>query len=191
GGARQRTGPAGPAHAGRRALPGRRVDAHRLAGHDGGGRAQRPDGRGRAAARSRDRSSGEGGGMTVQLKDTRADTRRRGLDLAVEHLLAQQSAAGFWKGELETNVTIDAEDLFLRHYLGLLDAHQVEATARWIRSKQRADGSWATFYGGPADVSTSAEAYLALRLAGDDPEAEHMRRASSFVREAGGLEATR
>ena len=116
---------------------------------------------------------------------------RSALDRAASHLISLQHPDGFWKGELETNVTIDAEDLFLRHYLGLLDAHQVEATARWIRSKQRADGSWATFYGGPADVSTSAEAYLALRLAGDDPEAEHMRRASSFVREAGGLEATR
>jgi squalene-hopene/tetraprenyl-beta-curcumene cyclase len=116
---------------------------------------------------------------------------RSALDRAASHLISLQHPDGFWKGELETNVTIDAEDLFLRHYLGLLDAHQVEATARWIRSKQRPDGSWATFYGGPADVSTSAEAYLALRLAGDDPEAEHMRRASSFVREAGGLEATR
>jgi len=116
---------------------------------------------------------------------------RSALDRAASHLISLQHPDGFWKGELETNVTIDAEDLFLRHYLGLLDAHQVEATARWIRSKQRADGSWATFYAGPADVSTSAEAYLALRLAGDDPEAEHMRRASSFVREAGGLEATR
>jgi squalene-hopene/tetraprenyl-beta-curcumene cyclase len=121
----------------------------------------------------------------------RAPSVRSALDRAASHLISLQHTDGFWKGELETNVTIDAEDLFLRHYLGLLEPRQVEATARWIRSKQRADGSWATFYGGPADVSTTAEAYLALRLAGDVPEAEHMRRASDLVREAGGLEATR
>jgi len=115
----------------------------------------------------------------------------RTLERSVDRLLALQHPDGYWKGELETNVTIDSEDLFLRHYLGLLDERQAAATAKWIRSKQREDGSWATFYGGPADLSTTAEAYLALRLAGDPPDASHMRRASDFVREQGGVEASR
>jgi squalene-hopene/tetraprenyl-beta-curcumene cyclase len=110
---------------------------------------------------------------------------------ARSYLLAQQHPDGWWKGELETNVTIESEDLFLRHYLGLLEPSQVAATARWIRGKQREDGSWATFHGGPADLSTTAEAYVALRLAGDVPDAPHMRRASALVREAGGLDSTR
>jgi hypothetical protein len=38
-------------------------------------------------------------------------------------------------------VTIEAEDLFVRHFLGILTPEQKEATARWIRSKQRDDGS--------------------------------------------------
>jgi squalene-hopene/tetraprenyl-beta-curcumene cyclase len=113
------------------------------------------------------------------------------LQRATAHLLTLQHADGWWKGELETNVTIDAEDLFLRHYLGLLDERQTAATVRWIRSKQRADGSWATFYGGPPDVSTTVEAYMALRLAGEPSDAEHMRLAAELVRDGGGLEATR
>jgi len=113
------------------------------------------------------------------------------LDRASEHLLSLQHSDGWWKGELETNVTIDAEDLFLRHYLGLLDPQQVDATARWIRSKRREDASWATFYGGPPDLSTTVEAYVALRLAGDQPEAQQMRETASLIREAGGIEATR
>jgi len=120
-----------------------------------------------------------------------ATAARRALDRGVERLLALQHPDGFWKGELETNVTIDAEDLFLRHYLGLLDRRQTEATARWIRSKQRDDGSWATFYGGPADLSTTAEAYVALRLVGDAADADHMRRAAALVRDGGGVEASR
>ena len=116
---------------------------------------------------------------------------RATLDRAVERLLELQEPEGWWKGELETNVTIDAEDLFLRHYLGILEPAQTEATARWIRSKQREDGSWATFFGGPADLSTTVEAYIGLRLAGDSADAGHMQRAAAFVRRAGGLEATR
>jgi squalene-hopene/tetraprenyl-beta-curcumene cyclase len=122
-------------------------------------------------------------------------TAEPGLELALErgreHLLLLQRPDGHWKGELETNVTIDSEDLFLRFHLGILDPRATEATARWIRSRQRGDGSFATYFGGPADLSTTVEAYLALRLAGDDPDAEHMRRAAALVRDLGGVEATR
>src|SRR5262249_60423081 len=111
---------------------------------------------------------------------------------AVGRLLSVQHAEGWWKGELETNVTIDAEDIFLRHFLRLPDvAETTRRSAVWIRSKQRPDGSWATFFGGPADLSTTVEAYVALRIAGDPPEAAHMRRAATFVRDAGGAEPTR
>jgi squalene-hopene/tetraprenyl-beta-curcumene cyclase len=113
------------------------------------------------------------------------------LERGVQRLLALQHPDGWWKGELETNVTIDAEDLFLRHHLGLLENRSTEATALWIRSRQRDDGSWATFHGGPPDLSTTAEAYVALRLAGDPVDASHMRRAATLVRDAGGLAATR
>jgi len=128
--------------------------------------------------------------MTV-VDVPRSAAARETLDRACAYLLAQQHPDGWWKGELETNVTIDAEDLFLRHHLGILDARQTAATARWIRSRQRGDGSWATFYGGPADLSTTVEAYLALRLAGDAADAEHMRAAAAIVQELGGLYATR
>jgi squalene-hopene/tetraprenyl-beta-curcumene cyclase len=113
------------------------------------------------------------------------------LDRGRAHLLSLQHPDGWWKGELETNVTIDAEDLFLRRYLGIEDERAIEATARWIRSKQREDGTWATFYGGDGDLSTTVEAYVALRLAGDPNDAAHMRRAAAFVRDAGGVEGSR
>jgi squalene-hopene/tetraprenyl-beta-curcumene cyclase len=110
---------------------------------------------------------------------------------AREHLISLQHEQGWWKGELETNVTMDAEDLLLRHYLGILDPSQAAASARWIRRKQRADGTWATFYGGPGDLSTTVEAYVALRLAGDGPDEEHMHRAAEWIAGHGGLAETR
>src|SRR5664280_3692157 len=100
------------------------------------------------------------------------ESARTTLERARAHLLDLQHPDGGWKGELETNVTIDAEDLFLRYYLDILDRKQTESSAHWIRSRQREDGSWATFYGGPFDLSTTVEAYLARRFADDPPEAE-------------------
>jgi squalene-hopene/tetraprenyl-beta-curcumene cyclase len=86
---------------------------------------------------------------------------------------------------------MDAEDVLLRHFLGILTEADVKQTAVWIRSQQREDGTWANFYGGPGDLSTTVEAYVALRLAGDLPDAEHMKSAADWVTRSGGLTATR
>src|SRR5271155_2054625 len=107
------------------------------------------------------------------------------LELAREHLMSLQDDAGWWRGELQTNVTMDAEDLLLREFLGIRGAPETERSAVWIRSQQRDDGTWANFYGGPGELSTTIEAYWALRLAGDAPEREHMRAAAHFIREQG------
>ncbi len=116
---------------------------------------------------------------------------RVALERAVEHLTGLQQQDGHWRGLLETNVTMDAEDLLMRQFLGIRTAQETEQSARWIRSQQRPDGSWANFRGGPADPSTTAEAYIALRLAGDDPHAPHMAAAREVVLTAGGLAGTR
>ncbi|MFI7608410.1 squalene--hopene cyclase [Micromonospora sp. NPDC049366] len=120
-----------------------------------------------------------------------ADASWAALRRARDHLLDLQDEAGWWKGELATNVTMDAEDLMLRQFLGIRTAEQTEETARWIRSQQRPDGSWATFHGGPGDLSTTIEAYLALRLAGDELDAPHMAGAAAFVRAHGGIARSR
>ncbi|WP_261553869.1 squalene--hopene cyclase [Frankia tisae] len=110
---------------------------------------------------------------------------------ARDHLLALQSDEGWWKGDLETNVTMDAEDLFMKQFLGIRGDDETEQTARWIRSQQLSGGGWPTFYGGPADLSTTIEAYIALRLAGDAVDAPHMALAAELVRTQGGVAASR
>jgi squalene-hopene/tetraprenyl-beta-curcumene cyclase len=113
------------------------------------------------------------------------------LGRARERLLSLQDGAGWWRGELQTNVTMDAEDMLLREFLSIRTAPETERTAAWIRSQQRADGTWANFHGGPGELSTTIEAYWALRLAGDTADAPHMRAAAEFVRREGGLEHAR
>jgi squalene-hopene/tetraprenyl-beta-curcumene cyclase len=113
------------------------------------------------------------------------------LERACEHLLSLQSEAGWWKAELQTNVTMDAEDMLLREFLGIRRPAETERSAAFIRSQQREDGTWANFHGGPADLSTTIEAYWALKLAGDAPEQPHMRLAAEHIRGTGGIERAR
>ncbi|HVX32853.1 MAG TPA: squalene--hopene cyclase [Solirubrobacterales bacterium] len=124
-------------------------------------------------------------------RDDTAAVARTAAARGSAHLLSLQQADGHWRGELETNVTMDAEDLLLREFLGIREAGPTARAASWIRSQQRDDGSWANFHRGPGDLSTTIEAYVALRLAGDGPESEHMRRAAAFVRAHGGIERSR
>jgi squalene-hopene/tetraprenyl-beta-curcumene cyclase len=115
----------------------------------------------------------------------------RAIQRATDFLLARQDDRGWWKGDLDTNVTMDAEDLLLRQFLGIRDKATTDAAALFIRGEQRADGTWATFHGGPGELSTTIEAYVALRLAGDAPDDPHMAKASAWVREHGGIAASR
>ncbi len=79
----------------------------------------------------------------------------------------------------------------MREFLGIRTAAETTAAARWIRGEQRPDGTWGNYRGAPGDLSTTIEAYLALRLAGDAPEQPHMDRAARWVREQGGIEDAR
>ncbi|MGV9316822.1 squalene--hopene cyclase [Streptomyces sp. NPDC003691] len=109
----------------------------------------------------------------------------------IDALLARQQSDGWWYGPMFSNVAMDADDLLLREFLGIRTPEVTEATARWLRDRQSADGSWPHSPGGPGNLSTTIEAYVALRVAGDDSRAPHMERAAHFVREAGGPAASR
>jgi squalene-hopene/tetraprenyl-beta-curcumene cyclase len=128
--------------------------------------------------------------MTSSTVEARSEAKLA-LERACERLLSLQDEAGWWQGELQTNVTMDAEDMLLREFLGIRRAEETERSAAWIRSQQRADGTWTNFHGGPGELSSTIEAYWALRLAGDPAEAEHMRAAAGFIRESGGLQRAR
>ncbi len=116
---------------------------------------------------------------------------RRTTERATDYLLSLQDDAGWWKGNLQTNVTMDAEDLMLRQFLGLLTEEITVPAARWIRSEQRADGTWSNFHEGPADLSTTIEAYVGLRLAGDSIDEPHMLAAREYIVDNGGIENSR
>lgn len=116
----------------------------------------------------------------------------RQLDVAIERasaaLLARQRADGHWCFEFETDCTISAEYILMMHFLDEIDEVLQEKLARYIRRKQCLDthGGWPLYQGGAIDVSCSVKAYYALKAAGDDADAPHMRRAREAILALGG-----
>ena len=110
---------------------------------------------------------------------------------AVDWLIANQSPQGWWCGELETNVTMTAEHILLMRFLGVAFDDIREGAIRHFTHHQRSDGSWALYFDGPADLSTTIEAYVALKLLGVDPECEQMQRALATIHRLGGLTEAR
>jgi len=125
------------------------------------------------------------------LPVTRITSLDEAIERATDWLLEHQYPEGYWWGELESNVTITAEHLFLMHILGLRTQELSEEIARYILSEQREDGSWANWYGGPGELSTTVEAYVALKLAGVDPDSPEMKKAREWILRQGGVEKTR
>jgi squalene-hopene/tetraprenyl-beta-curcumene cyclase len=61
---------------------------------------------------------------------------------AVDRLLSLQDSGGWWKGELETNVTMDAEDMLLREFLGIREPSGTARSAVWLSSSIRRQSAW-------------------------------------------------
>ena len=108
-----------------------------------------------------------------------------------EYYVAEQHPDGYWWYELESNVTITAEYMMFFHFIGLKDEGRMRKFARHILKNQRPDGTWALYYGGRGDISTTVEAYFALKLAGYPESDERLVRAREFILGQGGVEATR
>ncbi len=116
-----------------------------------------------------------------------------GLDAAVaratDALLAAQQADGHWVYELEADSTIPAEYVLLVHYLGEAPNVELEQKiARYLRRIQQPDGGWPLFTDGAPNISASVKAYFALKVIGDDENAEHMQRARRAIHAMGGAE---
>jgi len=108
----------------------------------------------------------------------------------VESLKARQRKDGHIIYDLEADVTIPAEYIFLNHYLDEREPELEVKLADYIRARQQADGGWPLYYEGAVDISASVKAYFALKMVGDDSEAEHMARARQRILEMGGAECT-
>src|SRR5262249_9669549 len=108
------------------------------------------------------------------------------IDRGVAHLLSLQHARGHWQAVIESDATCEAEYVFFNRLLGR-DKSEFEPRLRErLRALQGGDGGWPLWRGGPADLSTTVEAYTALRLLGVPADDPALVRARDVVHAAGG-----
>ena len=107
------------------------------------------------------------------------------------YLLSLQNPEGYWWAELESNVTITAEVVLLHKIWGTDQTIPLPKIESYLRSQQREHGGWELFYGDGGDLSTSVEAYMALRLLGVPTQDFALRRAKKFILKHGGISQTR
>ncbi len=124
--------------------------------------------------------------MTVAPARTSVDLDTA-IDRATNRLLELQHPQGWWVGELESNATMIAQHLFWHHVLGLRTPELDRKIANELCARQREDGTWSIWYEGPPDLSTTIEAYAALKLAGVDPGP----RAREYIQREGGIRRAR
>ena len=119
------------------------------------------------------------------------DAVRRAIGRLQDYFRRIQRPDGYWWGELESNNTMEAEYVMLCRFLGICQPERERHIVNYLLSRQQADGSWGIYYGAPGDLSTSVECYFALKLCGEDPDADHMRRARAFIVGLGGIPKVR
>jgi squalene-hopene/tetraprenyl-beta-curcumene cyclase len=107
------------------------------------------------------------------------------------YLLALQNSAGYWWAELESNVTMTAEVVLLHKIWGTAPARPLHKAEIYLRQQQHLQGGWELFYGDGGDLSTSIEAYMALRLLGVAASDPALQRAKSFILSQGGIRRSR
>jgi squalene-hopene/tetraprenyl-beta-curcumene cyclase len=133
-----------------------------------------------------------------QVADTLGASCRQALDKAAAYLLSRQTPEGYWWGELTADTTLESDFILLE-----LWRHPPDNSGAWnpptralidkaagsILARQLADGGFSVYEKGPAEISASVKAYVALKLAGlnyDDPNLSRLR---ERILALGGLQA--
>ncbi|PAX60731.1 squalene--hopene cyclase [Brunnivagina elsteri] len=107
------------------------------------------------------------------------------------YLLSIQYPDGYWWAELESNVTITAETVLLHKIWGTDATRSLHKAEKYLRSQQREHGGWELFYGDGGELSTSVEAYMALKLLGVSESDPAMVKGRDFILKHGGISKTR
>ena len=113
------------------------------------------------------------------------------IEKALGWLDAELEEEGFWRGEFESNCCMEAEWIMAHHMMGRELPHR-DKIVSGILSKQRKDGAFETYFDAPSgDVNSTVESYVALRIAGVDPESDAMRAAREWIIERNALDNIR
>jgi squalene-hopene/tetraprenyl-beta-curcumene cyclase len=134
--------------------------------------------------------------MPTGAEDNTQSDRRADLDRVEEaarktreHLFGLQNEEGYWVGELEADASVAAGYIPLMLFMtGKVDESRARKIVYYVMSRQKPDGSWSAYEGGPGDLSVSVQVYFALKLAGKAEIEPEMRRAKEFILSRGGVQ---
>lgn len=115
----------------------------------------------------------------------------KAIEKAQQYMLSQQYPEGYWWAELEANVTLTAEYVMLHTILGTGANRPLQKVIPYLFNRQCDHGGWELFYGDGGDLSTTVEAYFALKLLGIPTDDPRMHRARTFILDRGGIPKTR
>jgi squalene-hopene/tetraprenyl-beta-curcumene cyclase len=111
----------------------------------------------------------------------------RAIEAGTRRLLELQHPGGWWVGELESNATMVAEHVFWLHFMGLRDPETDAKLAGELLARRRDDGTWSNWWEGPAELSTTIESYVALKMLGADAGEE----TRTYIQREGGIRRSR
>ncbi len=129
---------------------------------------------------------------TMQTEDRATVSKvEKAIAASQDYLLSIQYPDGYWWAQLESNVTITAEVVLLHKIWGTDGTRPLHKVETYLRQEQRSHGGWELFYGDGGELSTSVEAYMALKLLGVSETDSAMIRAREFILKRGGISKTR
>jgi squalene-hopene/tetraprenyl-beta-curcumene cyclase len=109
------------------------------------------------------------------------------IDRAQRSLMAQQHAEGYWQAPLEASAEMNAEFIIFSCFMGERDRELENKLKKFLLDIQQPDGSWNLFPGAEGDLSTTIEAYFALKLTGMRPGDDPMVAARRWILSRGGI----
>jgi squalene-hopene/tetraprenyl-beta-curcumene cyclase len=105
-------------------------------------------------------------------------------------LFSQQTAEGYWCGELEADSMLEADYIFLHVLLESGDPQRLKRALAEVLRCQNADGSWSLYPGGPGNISLAVKCYFACKLMRMKADEPRLMKAREWILAHGGVVAT-
>jgi squalene-hopene/tetraprenyl-beta-curcumene cyclase len=113
-----------------------------------------------------------------------------GIEKAKNWLLGLQHPDGYWCGELEADIMLEADYIFIHVLLGTGERGRMERAVNELLRHQNEDGGWSNYPGGPSNISLGVKAYLALKLMGWSKDHPVLVKARQWILANGGVVET-
>lgn len=116
---------------------------------------------------------------------------RTSLQQAIEFSFDNQKTDGHWVAEVSADVTFTSQYVMFKYAMGFDLKGDGDALRRWLLQDQTEDGSWTLAPKNPGNISTTTEAYLALKILGVSADDPAMLKARDFMVKNGGAAKVR